>query len=57
MAFGRVDRDQHRALQALRRGFGHDQVVVLDVRDHEPKGTTSPPRNPDRHHDRDHTRR
>jgi hypothetical protein len=57
MAFGRVDRDQHRALQALRRGFGHDQVVVLDVRDHEPKGTTSPPRNPDRHHDGDQTHR
>jgi hypothetical protein len=57
MASATVDRHQWRALQALRRGFGHDQVVVLGVRDHEPKGTTSPPRNPDRHHDPDQARR
>ena len=57
MAWATVDRDQQRALRALRRGFGRDQVLVLDVRDHEPKGTTSPPRNPDPHHDPDQRRR
>ncbi len=53
MASATVDRDQHQALQALRRGFGPEQVCVLGVREAEPKGTTSPPCNPDRHHDQD----
>ncbi len=56
MTSATVDRDQLQALHALRCGFGADQVCVLGVRDNEPKDT-SPPRNPDRHHDPDGTGR
>ncbi len=52
MALATVDGDQLRALQALRRVFGADQVTVVAVRESEPKGTTSPPRYPDRPPDR-----
>lgn len=40
-----IDRAQLRALKALRRAFGRDQVHILGVR-REPPGTTAPPRNP-----------
>jgi hypothetical protein len=40
-----IDRAQLRALKALRRGFGHDQVHVIGMH-REPPGITAPPRNP-----------
>jgi hypothetical protein len=40
-----IDRVQLRALRALRRAFGDDNVTVIGVRG-EPPGTTAPPRNP-----------
>jgi hypothetical protein len=45
MASPTIDRAQLRALKALHRVLGRDQVHVIGVRG-EPPGTTAPPRNP-----------
>jgi hypothetical protein len=47
MATPSIDRDQLRALHALRAGFGAEQVTVTGVVN-EPPGSAGPPRNPTR---------
>jgi hypothetical protein len=42
-----IDRDQLRALRALRRAFGPEQVMVINVLE-EPPGSRGPDRTPKR---------
>ena len=45
MAKATIDRDQLRALRALRRAFGPERVTVIDVLA-EPPGSRGPDRTP-----------
>ena len=47
MAKATIDRDQLRALRALRRAFGPDRVTVLSVLEESP-GSRGPDRAPKR---------
>ena len=47
MAKATIDRDQPRALRALRRAFGPEGVTVVDVLE-EPPGSHGPDRAPRR---------
>ena len=47
MAKATIDRDQLRALRALRRAFGAERVTVIDVLE-EPPGSRGPDRAPTR---------
>ena len=47
MAKATIDRDQLRALRALRRAFGPDGVTVVNVLE-EPPGSRGPDRAPTR---------
>ena len=47
MAKATIDRDQLRALRALRRAFGPERVTVINVLE-EPPGSRSPDRTPRR---------
>ena len=47
MAKATIDRDQLRALRALRRAFGPERVTVIDVLA-EPPGSHGPDRAPKR---------